>query len=56
MPQTLNGLIWIMNIATISPISIQLKLINEYDPIYPLKEPDIESLCICLKHEKLAVT
>lgn len=25
-----------MNIATISPISIQLKLINEYDPILML--------------------
>lgn len=25
-----------MNTATISPISIQLKLINEYDPIFML--------------------
>lgn len=39
-----------MNIATISPISIQLKLINEYDPIFMLlatkKESEIKSLNI----------
>lgn len=47
-----------MNIATISPISIQLKLINEYDPIFVLLAIKgglkLKVFTFCLKNQKLA--
>lgn len=47
-----------MNIATISPISIQLKLINEYDPILMLlaikKSLELKGITFSLNIKKLA--
>ena len=47
-----------MNVATIPPISIQLKLINEYDPIFMLLaikgSLKLKVFTFGLKYQKLA--
>lgn len=47
-----------MNIATISPIAIQLKLVNEYDPILMLmaikRSLKLKVLTFILQYHKLA--